>query len=304
MKEKYGIMIPRRLKDRLKDDNFIESMKKMSNDSGTMGEMESRVPEGFSELLLLVEKMPREQLYALIPPEKFGELFSKLLSDPEELILAKQLHEQGQLISRLENERPEGGGDSLVERLKKISDTFVKELDKTLKQDQAPLKAHIRRLNKKKPFTDEIRKEIDRTMAAMSEIQPSDEDRNRIKLKVEEELLAPYYRQKLKEVEEAKAKYKELEQRYHDYLARLESKTLEVVKSVSRDSIQYCIQQIPKVVRVGFVEMMKGPLHKMETDMSSTLNEMLLAAKERDAARNEKAKRIIKTKLSENLVNT
>jgi hypothetical protein len=105
MARKYGILLPRRLKDNLQSGNWWAAVSKDSNHAETWSELKEKVPHGFDELLLLVKHAPRSKLYDLIPPEKIEEFTTALLHDPAEEDFYFNIQELRNKVEHLEAQK-------------------------------------------------------------------------------------------------------------------------------------------------------------------------------------------------------
>lgn len=270
MKEKYGIIIPLRLKNLLESESFVNAIRKTSNQSATWGELKERVPPAYEELLVLVKKMPREKLFELIPPEKIIEFFATVLEDPTERDKYLEWYNQHKHARELEGDRPDESTPSLQEILREIADETVRRLDVERKKKLAPLQARMAKTKDTK-IQMQLRQEIDK-------IQPTDEDRKRVREQVEKELLKPADRQRLLEMQGAMAKTKDLEYAYKEYVSQLDTKRMKVANSVAVMGIDYFTAQMPKLVKPEYAEWMTGPFKETKYRLSVIMNETLESA--------------------------
>lgn len=266
-------------------------MRQMSNQSETWGELKDRVPGVFQELLLLVQKAPREKLFELIPPENFEALFAALLEDPIEQEKSLKLYGQRSHASKLQNECPDGRTTPLAQLLNKISAETVKKLDREIKQKQRPLLQSLRKLEKSKDKTAQVQQEIARLRNEMRGIQPSEEDRKRVRAAVEEKFLKPAHRQRINEIQLASERAQDLDNAWQEYRNRIDIKTMKIVDSVLTKGIDYYIEQVPKLVSPNLLEMIKQPLEQAKVPLTRVMREALdVAEKQKSSEKRQKKK--------------
>jgi hypothetical protein len=235
MPDKYGSLLPIRLKNRLLYDKLTwqEAIRRDSNASSTRKEIRERFKlKAGKELLLFAEKASREDFFDIVSPEYLVRLLQAALGDPDNQELRKKLGVQHEIVRQMESNSPDGGKSPSLENVRReVADEVTRRLDQLVHKRKA---------------TNSI---------------ATDERRDKIRKEVEAAIL-PRYAKRIEELEIAQDEERRLEGLVRNY--KPDPRLVQLAKEIAMIGLQYCDGQISSLINPNFIEYVSKPIREAE----------------------------------------
>ena len=205
-------MIPHRLRKGLISGNWISALNTFRNKSDTLKDMRERTEKGLDELILLAQKMPREELIKVIPREKIEQLIHSYLTiDPDEEQLLFEQNQQYEIVKTM-NETKE-----------------MRVL--TQKRNQAISKAKAKASRRGK-----------------SKITLSHEELIKIEKDTESKVLTQRQRDRLNVYRNEEDKWKALGEKHSAYRLSALGERTKLASALAVEGTQFCLEQVSVVL--------------------------------------------------------